>query len=265
MVTTVDEEVVVWQGKVRTTVRVAGDGPPLVFFHDGTGLQWDHLLDSLAATHRVYAPMHPGTDGKHPDDVRALRHLSDLIVCYAELFDTIGLDHAVLVGHAFGGMIAAEIAATYPRFADRLVLLAPFGLWRDEEPFPNWMTLDPQALLAATFADPGGPLAAAAIEQMGALAADPEQAARRFWTIACTGEFVWPIPDRGLGNRIHRISAPTLVVWGRQDGIIPAGYADDFGRRIADARVEVIDGAGHLPQLEQPEIVTKLVHDFLCS
>jgi pimeloyl-ACP methyl ester carboxylesterase len=100
---------------------------------------------------------------------------------------------------------------------------------------------------------------------MGALAADPEQAARRFWTIACTGEFVWPIPDRGLGNRIHRISAPTLVVWGRQDGIVPAGYADDFGRRIADARVEVIEGAGHLPQLEQPEIVTKLVHDFLCS
>ncbi len=91
----------------------------------------------------------------------------------------------------------------------------------------------------------------------------PEAAALHLWAIACTAEFVWPIPDRGLTRRIHRISAPSLVVWGRQDGILPPVYAEEFGSRLQDAKVEVVDGAGHLPQLEQPEVVGKLVQEFL--
>ena len=83
------------------------------------------------------------------------------------------------------------------------------------------------------------------------------------WSAACTGKFVWPIPDKGLKKRIHRIQAPTLIIWGRQDGIVPPVYADEFASRITNARVELIDRAGHLPQMEQLEIVSKLVSDFL--
>ena len=56
------------------------------------------------------------------------------------------------------------------------------------------------------------------------------------WSLACTGKFVWPIADRGLGNRIHRIAAPTLVIWGDKDGVIAPVYADEFAKRIAGAR-----------------------------
>ena len=83
------------------------------------------------------------------------------------------------------------------------------------------------------------------------------------WALACTGKFVWPIADRGFKNRIHRVAAPTLIVWGKEDGIIAPDYAQEFARRIAGARVELIDKAGHLPHLEQHEPVIKAIRGFL--
>jgi len=260
---TKDQQVTLWQGEVVTSVRIAGDGKPLVFLHGEHGLQWDPLLDSLAKSYRVYAPLHPGTDGKHPDAVRALRTLSDLVICYDEMFEALGLEHAVVAGHGFGAMVAAEIAATYPKFADRLVLISPFGLWRDDAPVGNFMMLDPPALMKKTFADPEGPLARAAIARLASLASDPDAAAMHMWTTGCTGHYLWPLPDKGLGRRIHRIQAPSLVVWGRKDGIVPVVYAEEFGRRIKNAKVEIVENAGHLPHLEQAEAVTKIVDRFL--
>jgi pimeloyl-ACP methyl ester carboxylesterase len=83
------------------------------------------------------------------------------------------------------------------------------------------------------------------------------------WSQACTGKFVWPVPDRGLKNRTHRIAAPTLIVWGKADRIIAAAYAEEFAARIAGARIELIEGAGHLPHLEQPDAVVQAVRRFL--
>jgi pimeloyl-ACP methyl ester carboxylesterase len=83
--------------------------------------------------------------------------------------------------------------------------------------------------------------------------------------VACTGKFVWPIADRGFKNRIHRVAAPTLIVWGKADGIIALAYAQEFAGRIAGARTELIDRAGHLPHLEQTETVVKAVGGFLAG
>jgi pimeloyl-ACP methyl ester carboxylesterase len=70
------------------------------------------------------------------------------------------------------------------------------------------------------------------------------------------------VPDKGLKRRIHRVKAPTLVIWGAEDGIAPPAYADEFARRIADARSVCIEHAGHLPQVEQPEAVLRAIADF---
>jgi pimeloyl-ACP methyl ester carboxylesterase len=98
-------------------------------------------------------------------------------------------------------------------------------------------------------------------------AEDPDAAAaarvRLMWSMGATGKFVWPLPDKGLKKRIHRVSAPTLVIWGKEDRLVPPVYAEEFGRRIAGARVQVVDAAGHAPQLEQPEKVARMVADFL--
>jgi pimeloyl-ACP methyl ester carboxylesterase len=70
-------------------------------------------------------------------------------------------------------------------------------------------------------------------------------------------------PDKGLAKRLHRIEAPTLIVWGKQDALISSAYADEFGRRIGRSRVEVIDNCGHIPQMEQFEQTVALVREFL--
>jgi pimeloyl-ACP methyl ester carboxylesterase len=87
--------------------------------------------------------------------------------------------------------------------------------------------------------------------------------AQFIWAQACTGKFVWPIADRGFKKPIHRIAAPTLIIWGKADRIVAPKYAQEFAQRIAGARVDLIDSAGHLPQLEQPEAVAKAIRGFL--
>jgi pimeloyl-ACP methyl ester carboxylesterase len=81
--------------------------------------------------------------------------------------------------------------------------------------------------------------------------------------MACTGKFVWPIPDKGLKKRIHRIVAPTLIVWGKQDSLVPPVYAQEFASRIPTSQVEYVDSAGHMLHLEQLDHVSSLITSFL--
>lgn len=265
MVTIQERTISVWQDKVKPRVKIAGEGSPLVFLHGAYGLMWDPFLDTLAQNHTVYAPEHPGTTPGDPDGVKPLDNLWDLVLYYYELFDQLGLETPAVVGHSFGGMVAAEVAATNPRRVSRLVLLCPIGLWRDDAPVKNWMVMPPEDLAKAAFYDPEGPLA----KQLLTLPEDPEARMdvqiQMTWSLACTGKFVWPIPDKGLKKRLHRVKAPTLIIWGKQDGLVPPVYAQEFASRIANARVELMDQAAHVPQLEQLEAVSEAVRDFLKS
>lgn len=83
------------------------------------------------------------------------------------------------------------------------------------------------------------------------------------WALGTTGKFIWPIPDKGLKKRLHRITAATLIIWGAEDSLIPPVYAQDFAAAIADSRVEIVPGAGHVPQWEQLDAVKPLVLDYL--
>jgi pimeloyl-ACP methyl ester carboxylesterase len=76
-------------------------------------------------------------------------------------------------------------------------------------------------------------------------------------------KFVWPIPDRGLSRRLPRIACPALVVFGAEDGVVPARYADDFKAGLRDVRTAVVAGAGHMLPYEQPEQAMSLIEDFL--
>jgi pimeloyl-ACP methyl ester carboxylesterase len=148
-----------------------------------------------------------------------------------------------------------------PDRVERLVLVDALGLWRDDQPVRNWMIMPEDALRTALFANPTGAAANAFFEQP----AEPEPRADRIWALACTAKFVWPIPDKGLRRRIHRVSAPTLLVWGRQDGIVPPIYAEEFAQRIAGAQTALIEGASHLPHLEQMTEVLRLLNMFLAE
>lgn len=265
MVATQERSVSVWRDSVQPRVKVAGSGPPVVYFHGATGLTWDPFLDALAEGFTVYAPEHPGTTPGDPDGIKPLDTLWDLILYYYEVFDRLGLESPAVIGHSFGGMVAAEVAATNPERVSKLVLIDPVGLWRDDAPIKNWMVMQPQDLAKAVFADPESDVARQALAVPEEMDAQIDAQIQFMWSLACTGKFVWPIPDKGLKKRIHRIQAPTLVIWGKQDGLVPPLYAEEFGSRLANARVELVDNAGHVPQLEQPATVSRLVREFLAE
>lgn len=253
----------VWQGKVRMRVRSKGSGPSLVFFHGSWGLTWDPFLDELARGFTVHAPEHPGTTPEAPDDIYHLDGLWDLVLCYEELLQGLGVESAALVGHSFGAMVACEMAAAYPGRARRLVLIDPIGFWRDADPIVNWMVLDPAQMRARVFREADGEAA----RRLFGVTDDPREAAaariRLMWAMGATGKFIWPIPDKGLKKRIHRVQAPTLLVWGKDDRLVPLVYADEFTRRLPGARVETVSDAGHAPHLERPDVVARLVREFV--
>ena len=245
-------------GRFKIRVLQAGDGPPLLYLHGAGGLFWEPLLDGLAATHHVIAPEHPGAG--FSQGLEHVEDLWDLVLYYNTVLDAFGLERATVVGHSFGGMVAAELAATSPHRVDRLVLIAPLGLWRDDHPVPDFSGVPQAALPALLFADPAGP-AAAALPTPDPT--DPESLFRAAQTTASILQFVWPLPDKGLAKRLYRLTAPTLLVWGDQDAMVHPAYADDFAALIADARIELVEGAGHLPQFEQPERTIAAISAFL--
>jgi pimeloyl-ACP methyl ester carboxylesterase len=255
--------ITVWQGRVPFRVHVQGDGPPVLYFHGPWGLAWGPFLDALAQGFTVHAPEHPGTTPGEPDTIYQIDSLWDLVLCYDELLEQLGLGEVSLVGHSFGAMMASEVAAMRPSLVRRLALLDPIGLWRDDAPVTNWMLLESKDLPARVFRDPTG----AAAQALFSVPDDLEQGAlaktRLAWAMGCTGKFIWPIPDKGLKKRMHRISAPALLVWGDEDRLVPRAYADEFAKRLRRARVEVVKGAGHCPDLEQPQATARAVQQFL--
>jgi pimeloyl-ACP methyl ester carboxylesterase len=258
-----DRTLAVWQGQVRMRVRSKGSGPALVFFHGPWGLTWDPFLDDLARDFTVLAPEHPGTTPDAPDDIYKLDNLWDLVLCYDEALTALGVERAALVGHSFGGMLACEMAATYPSRAERLVLIDPIGFWRDADPVVNWGTLDLDAIRARLFRDPASEAAARLFGPTEPAEAATAARIRLMWAMGTTGKFIWPLPDKGLKKRIHRVKAPTLLLWGKDDRFVPPVYADEFTRRLPGARLQTLDGCGHAPHMEQPDTAARMVREFL--
>ncbi|MQA13821.1 MAG: alpha/beta fold hydrolase [Pseudonocardiaceae bacterium] len=244
-------------GQIPARVLVGGTGEPVLFLHGAGGLMWDPFLDALAGDYTVYAVEHPGAG--EGDALAHLPGIWELVLFYDELLDALELDTVRVVGHSFGGMVAAELAANNPRRVSRLVLLAPIGLWRDDAPIPDIAAMPPESLPGLVLADPNSPLA----EMMVPPADDPQALFEASTRMASILHFIWPIPDKGLDRRIHRISAPTLLVWGSKDKLVSPVYAEDFAARLRTAEISMIDGAGHLPHLEQPDAARKAVLGFL--
>jgi pimeloyl-ACP methyl ester carboxylesterase len=245
-------------GQFSTVVERAGEGPPLLFLHGAAGpMSGAPFLGDLAKRFTVYAPAHPGFGAGH--GVEHLDDVLDLTVYYLDLLDELRLQKIDVIGHSLGGMIAAEIAALAPHLLRRLVLVCPAGLWLDQVPIPDFFTFSPEQLVKSALHDPKGPVGRMLLGQFQ----DPERALDAYRCLASAGKFLWPIPDKGLKKRLHRVKAPTLVVWGASDGLIPTAYADAFQAAIPSSRVAILNGAGHLPMLEQREAFVDSVVRFL--
>jgi pimeloyl-ACP methyl ester carboxylesterase len=258
-----NQSVSVWGGRLKLNVQVAGNGPALVYLHPAAGLAWDPFLFRLAEHRTIYAPEFPGTSVSDRNAIHDIDDLWDVVLAYDEALGSLGLKRPEAIGQSFGGMLASELASTFPEIFSKLVLLDPAGLWKEDAPIFNWMAAPPQELFGRLFHDP----ACAGAQAMMTPPADPDQAiamqAGFVWALGCTGKFLWPIPDRGLHKRLHRVKAPTLVVWGENDRLIPSAYAEEFGKRIKGSKVEIVKNCGHIPQVEKTDETYGIVSKFL--
>jgi len=237
-------------------VLVKGSGTPLLFLHPAQGRVWSAFLESLAQSHAVYAPLTPGAD--EPDELMSLDGFSDLALYYDDLLRALGIDAAIVVGHAFGGMAAAEFAAHSPDRVSALILIDALGLWIDETPVADVHTTHPAALAKLLFTDPESDAAKSVLQKP-----TPRDRLEYQLVMGAACHFYWPIPDRDLKRRLYRITAPTLLVWGDADRVVPPAYADAFARGIRGARKVLVHGAGHFPHLEKTAEVLGPVSSFL--
>ena len=258
-----EQTIDVRNGLFKTKVLSGGKGPPVVFLHGPRGVTWDEFLEELSTHFTVYAPLHPGLND--PQEIRNINSLWELVLYHYELFDAMGLEAPAVIGHSYGGMVAAEVAATNPDRVSKLVLIDALGFWRDDHPITDWTAMDSKDLTKVSFYDPEGEVAQRVMAVPEDIEAKQNQLIHTTWALACSGKFIWPIPDKGLKDRIHRIKAPTLVIWGRNDGITDPVYAGEFADRIKNApvQVQVIEQASHLPHLEQRGQVVGLIREFL--
>ena len=252
-------------GRFETVLLELGTGPPLLYLHGTWPLELEDgggpFLRALAERYRVIAPRLPGfgtsTGNEHLVD------LFDLIYYELDLLDALELASLPLIGHSLGGMLAAELAAVQPQRFSKLVLIGPLGLWNEAYPVPDFFTYGPPETAEALFADPDHPAARALAQPP---AEGDEMIAyqlERAKSLATSARYLWPIPNRGLSKRLHRARMPTLLLWGERDPISPPRYADDFAALLPDSQRALIDGAAHLPQVEQPERTAGAVLRFL--
>ncbi len=193
-----------------------GTGAPLLYLHAAGGLRngFSPDLEALSQHYDVIAPTHPGWDDSPGLDL--IDDIHDMVGYYSDFVDELGLTSFNLAGHSIGGLFAAEFAAARPDLVKKLVLTCPVGLWMDESPVTDIFTLMPNQLPAVLFGDMTNPV----IPTLFKAPADADEMAENYYfqlaNFSATGKFIWPIPDKGLKKRLHRIKAPTLLAVGRQ-------------------------------------------------
>jgi pimeloyl-ACP methyl ester carboxylesterase len=264
MVAHIERMVSVRGGMFSVQVAEGGSGDPLIFLHGAGGyVGWPDFLDRLAEKYHVYAPAHPGvsesTGLNHLDD------LWDLVQFYEELLDALGIERCHVIGHSYGGFCAAELAAHRPDRVSRLVLVNSLGLWLDDKPIADFFILTPDERREMLWYDSDGDLAKAYVTPPEGIEEQLEYTLDRLQTLQSVAKFTWPIPERGLTKRAHRITMPTLVLWGDADQVIPPEYGAAFRDLLPNASLTVIPQCGHIPQLECPDAFHDSVAGFLTA
>jgi pimeloyl-ACP methyl ester carboxylesterase len=243
-----------------TRVWRKGSGKKLGFIAGFGGLpRWMPFLDELAKSRTVIVPSMPGFPGGDRGHTVLDTHL-DWLLAMREILDKAELSGADLAGSSVGASLAAEIAALWPHTVRRLALIAPVGMFDEKDPptdpwaqradaVPGLMCANPEIWTAMKTAPEGANSVEWPIEQVRA----NEAAARIFW----------PLGNTKIEKRLRLIAAPTLLLWGEQDRIMPRSYAERYAKGISGKyEIRTIAGAGHLAELDKPAEVAQAILSF---
>lgn len=250
-------------GGTRTVIKAVGSGKPVLFLHGASTLEGFDFAEGLAGRFRVLAASHPGFG--FSGDAPHVAGMSDMVLHYLNLLDALDLrEKPHLIGFSMGGWMATELAAVARERFDKVVLVAPAGLNDPAHPATDLGALAPQDLPAYLahdvsvalryFPDGSDPAFAEAF------GADRQREGETLGRLLAPFGMGHP----NLRRFLARITNPALVVWGTEDRLLPASQAQLFVDAMPNARLMLVEGAGHFVMQEKPETLTG-IGDFLAE
>lgn len=240
-------------------VSRVGSGQPLVLLHGGGGpLIGSDFVHRLSERMEVLEPVHPGFGGSPLPS--KFDGVEDLAFLYLDMLEALDLKDVVLVGTSLGGWVAAELAVRNSTRIAKLVLIDAIGIKpgdRDTRDIPDIFATSPSDVERLLWYDPAlRPSARNLTDAQWQMAAANRQA---------LGAYVWEpyMHNPKLPQRLHRIKAPTLLLWGEEDKLLVPDYGRAYQKLIAGAHFELVANAGHCPQIEQPDVTAQHILDFI--
>ncbi|MEU6221045.1 alpha/beta hydrolase [Streptomyces sp. NPDC047022] len=238
----------------------SGTGRPVLILHGGGGpATVAGLAAHLARGAHTIVPTHPGWNGTRRPGW--LTGVDDLALAYLHLMHDRGLSDVLVVGSSLGGWIGAEMAVRdHARIITGLVLIDAVGVAAEGEPSTDFFALDARGVAEHAYHDPDRFHVDPADVPAGQLALrQGDMAALR----AIAGDpYMY---DPKLLRRLGRVQVPVLALWGESDRIVTPAYGAAYAAAFGDGRFEVVPGAGHMPQIEQPEATLALIDAFLAG
>ncbi|MGE0627329.1 MAG: alpha/beta fold hydrolase [Hyphomicrobiaceae bacterium] len=222
----------------KLKLKEDGEGQPLLFLHGAGGSSWNPMLKLLAQRFRVMAPEHPGFGRSQIPDW--MMSVGDLAFFYLDALETMDLKGVHLAGHSLGGWTAAEIAVRNTSRLKSLTLMSPAGCRSDDVPFGDIFLWDAETATRAQFYNQK--LAEDRIKllpnaDLDVVLQNKAAVARLAWSPR--------LHNPQLKYWLHRIDVPALLIWGRDDRIVPFDCHKAFVREIKGIRLLALPESGH--------------------
>jgi pimeloyl-ACP methyl ester carboxylesterase len=258
----------------------SGEGQTVLFIHGllGSNRNWAHLVGELDTDHRVLAPdlFGHGASAKPVGDYSLGAHAATL----RDLLDRLDVGQVTLVGHSLGGGIAMQLCYLFPERVERLVLVSSGGLGRDVSPLLRSAALPGAEWVLPLIASNWVRHHAESVGRLfGRLGMRPSSDVAEAWSgftqlgdadsrrafLATTRSVIDPGGQTvsALEHLPMAIDIPTLLVWGTRDRMIPTWHAISAQQAIRGSRVELFEGAGHFPHLDDPERFAEELRAFM--
>ncbi len=246
---------------IELEVLRRGAGRPVLLLHGMDSVSpAAPYLDLLGRHAEIIAPSSPGFGhSPRPDDFDTIY---DLVHLYLALLDELPYDKVTLLGLSFGGWLAAEIAAASSHRLDKLILVDPVGIkigGREQRDILDVFNTNPAEVKRRSWHDE------ARAPDFDAMSDDELVVHARNWEALCLYAWHPYMYNPQLKQWLGRIRVPTLVLWGAGDQVVTPDYGRAYAGLIPNSRFELIEGAGHYPEQEQPERFVERIAAFLKS
>ncbi len=249
---------------VKLQVVKGGSGEPLLILHDEMGHPgWLGFHQALAQSFSLQIPSHPGFG--ESEELNWVMGMRDLTVWYLGALDQLGLEGMSVIGFGLGGWLAAEMATMCPQQFKKLVLVDAAGVKPPTGEILDMFQIVAKSFITDSVLDPGS------VPEFQLICPDeptPELAENweRARESSCRLSWRPYMHNPALPNLLFRLKRlPTLIVWGRQDPIVPLSAGQLYQESIPGSRLTIIENCGHRPEVEKPEEFVSLVQEFLLA